>query len=525
MKLLPQCENCGRHPANNNNTASFSKAAHQSTITKDDAAGVIILYGRRWLVLASFALLSTSSAWMWITWSPIASLVSEMWDVSEGDVDALSGIYMYIYVVGSFLSLYLVVNHIGLYRGLVVGGIFNFIGASIRYLCVENYRLVYIGTVFCAVAQTFTLSTPPLIAGSWFGASERATATALGVIANQLGTMLGMSSTILLNFEQDMEHDVISHSIIHLSKLQAYLRLQWWVALMAVLLVLSFGADRPSTPPNKAAALTRASISQSCPGGVLHEQSPLLPSPACSIPTETSKPGRAGTSAPGYVESFQMVFSDASHVAFVLSFGMSVGVYYTMPTFLSQLLPSSWPLRWSGWLGLAYQCCGILGSFGSGQLVDRTGQHRRVCHVWLQCAALFLFLLWIALAIRPADDDGAGATSMSPSTALSALRVVLANVGIIAGIALTGMSLAAWNSVGMEYGAALAYPANEAAVAGILECAAEMFGYVWVSMGGHVMVASNDREAQLAVLVVLFLAVVTSLVLFQRYPMESKRPS
>lgn len=429
---------------------------------------------------------------MWITWSPIATLVAAMWDESVDAVDALSGIYMYIYVIGSFLSLYLVVNHIGLYRGLVVGGIFNFVGAFIRYFYLENYRSVYIGTVFCAIAQTFTLSTPPLIAGSWFGASERATATALGVMANQLGTMLGMGSTVLVNFEGDDNH-------IHIGTLKCYMGLQLLVATLAVLLVLVFGADQPKTPPRKTAAACF------CPSKLLLlEQTPLLPSSSHSV-IKTNTEGRC---VMGYVESFKLVLSDAKHVAFVVSFGMSVGVYYTIPTFLSQLLPSHWPLRWSGWLGVAYQFAGLVGSFGSGLVVDRTGQLRWVCQVLLQCSALFLFLLLIVLTTVPMNEAA----------------MVARDAGIIVGVAFTGMVLAAWNAMGLEFGAAVTYPGNEAAVAGMLECAAELLGFVWVTIGGHVMMTADDQDAKLLVVGVLFLAIFASMLIFLCTPLKSQRP-
>jgi hypothetical protein len=83
------------------------------------------LYRRRWLVLASFSLLSMNSAWIWITFSPIAVSMAEYWNVSLEQVDAIAAIYLYVYVPCSFLSLYLVVNHLGLWKGLLVGGICN----------------------------------------------------------------------------------------------------------------------------------------------------------------------------------------------------------------------------------------------------------------------------------------------------------------------------------------------------------------------------------------------------------------
>jgi FLVCR family MFS transporter 7 len=52
------------------------------------------LYPKRWFILASFCLLNLSNGWIWVTWSPLTALVAHFWGVSEGQVDALSGVYV-----------------------------------------------------------------------------------------------------------------------------------------------------------------------------------------------------------------------------------------------------------------------------------------------------------------------------------------------------------------------------------------------------------------------------------------------
>ena len=56
------------------------------------------------------------------------------------------------------------------------------------------------------------------------------------------------------------------------------------------------------------------------------------------------------------------------------------------------------------------------------------------------------------------------------------------------------MALAAVNTVGLEFGTALTYPADEAAVAGILECAAELFGFLFVCIGGRILSPGDDDD-------------------------------
>jgi MFS family permease len=503
----------------------------KNTDTKSVDDGGFTLYPHRWSVLASVACLSMSSAWMWITWSPIAVLVADLWDVDEGAVDALSGVYMYIYVPCSFLSLYLVVTHLGLRWGLIIGAVFNLAGAVLRYTGRNDYTTVYCGTLLAAVAQTFTLSTPPLIAGNWFGATERATATALGVLANQMGTALGLGITIVADFSSNTTTTTAHTFLIDEKKLQIYLGVQLLVSMVAFILVATFVEDQPPTPPSTATLLTRYADAaadeaeakaeltiQSSQNGyytydgdaVLNEKKHLLigvvtntsrNNDAFPIVSKISNNNNNNNASMSYLQSISQMVSSASSMLFVLSFGLSVGVYYTIPTFLSQLLPSAWSSNWIGWLGISYQIAGIIGSFGAGRLCDITQQHRAVSLALLCGAFCSLVIFAVTARVEP-----------SGSTWTSSLGFFLGVVG-------SGASLAAWNTVGMEFGTSISYPADEAAVAGVLECAAELLAFVWVTIGGSLIVV-----AQAEFLFVLAGAVSVSFVLLGCSRTESKRP-
>jgi sugar phosphate permease len=446
------------------------------------------LYRQRWFVLASYSVLSCSSAWMWITWSPIAVLLTELWDVPLSAVADLSGVYMYVYVPFSFVSLNLVVNHLGLRRGLILGGIFNAIGAAIRYVYFDDYQSVYVGTLFCALAQTFTLSTPPLIAGSWFGADERATSTALGVLANQMGTALGLGAAILVDFSDSSS---TTEGGLNPGTLQAYLKFQFVISCIALASVLLFSGSIPPTPPSLAAQMTRYNNtleSASSKDTTSSEETPLLEK-----------------STPTYQGSVLMVFRDATSLAFVLSFGLTVGVYYTVPTFLSQLLSQTWSARSIGWLGVIYQLVGVVGSFVAGRVMDITQQHRKIALVCLVGAAVFLAVFFV----------------------MTTLSDILSTSWLAAGsIGLAGVCLSAFNTVGLELGTGMTFPADEAAVAGILESAAELGGFLWVSIGGT-FVDASETSTQSAVQIALLLvcSVAVALCILLSFRTEVKRPS
>lgn len=83
----------------------------------------------------------------------------------------------------------------------------------------------------------------------------------------------------------------------------------------------------------------------------------------------------------------------------------------------------------------------------------------------------------------------------------------------------SGFSLAAWNTVGLELGSSLTFPADEAVVAGILESGAELFGFLWVTIGGY-----SIEVAPTMFLMLLGSAVVAALILLGSARMETARP-
>lgn len=69
----------------------------------------------------------------------------------------------------------------------------NKIGAAIKCAAVrpDLFSVAMLGQTICATAQAFTLSVPARLSALWFGPSEIATATSIGVFANQLGSAIG----------------------------------------------------------------------------------------------------------------------------------------------------------------------------------------------------------------------------------------------------------------------------------------------------------------------------------------------
>lgn len=151
---------------------------------------------RRFLVLMIFSLLTASNAMQWITFSPVPTQSKSAFSLTTDQLNFLSSIFMIVFVATFFMSCS-VFERWNLKTGILVGAVFNALGSAVRVLLVvlfpgEGYALTLTAQCLASLGQIFFLATPPLLASQWFPHNERAVATAVGSMANNLGTATGM---------------------------------------------------------------------------------------------------------------------------------------------------------------------------------------------------------------------------------------------------------------------------------------------------------------------------------------------
>lgn len=477
--------------------------------------------GQRHLILFAFSLLTFVNSWMWITWSPLTpDPLCDLWDVPSSSVDNLSSLYMYIYLIFSPFALYML-HRYGLRFGLIVGAMLNFIGSLIRVSNVTDYKVVFMGTTFTSLAQGFTLSIPPLIASNWYGESERAKATSIGVLANQMGTATGLGATIFIDFKvSDIEQ-----------KLRYYVGVQMIISLLALFfIVIWVTRDKPLNPTNAVA------LHQDMPPVERQGSLELVHSDA-NENSETreikhfSNTPLSSSSHPnsGFLFDFLAVFFSPSRTIFTFIYGICVGVFYCMSTFMNQLFAPLYSPSITGCLGLTLVLSGILGSLWSASIIDRVlsmdnssnsddnnenieqghknvllrffsdrngpNVYWKMLMVLLLCACASCAILFILLSY------------ISDATAHRAFVVTLFFL-FVSGI---GFSLTGIISVGFEFGSALCHPANEAAVGGALNCAAQVGGWILNIIGGAFMDSYEDNNGVWSVPMKLGCVIVSAL--------------
>jgi len=162
-------------------------------------------------------------------------------------------------------------------------------------------------------------------------------------------------------------------------------------------------------------------------------------------------------------------------------------------------------------LGVVYQLIGNVSAVFSGIVVDKTQKHRMVCIGAVLCAAVALLVLTVA-EYELLLWEQTTAASLKDSWQL--------NIAIPIALSLSALGLAAWMSVGLEFGTALTYPADEAAVGGVLQAFAQFFGFLWVSIGGALIESVRSAFSAL-----LTFATLLALLLLTVNRAESRRPS
>ena len=233
------------------------------------------LLPKRWLVLVASVMTSFTSSWMWISFSPITVPLASYWNVSTSAVNALSSVYLYTYVLASFLALFLIQEPsqpVPIFRCFLLGAVLNAVGAEIRYALVDDYLAVYLGTMIssCGQAAMITIA-PPLLTSSWH--DHQPLTTGILQIANHAGTAVGLGATIFVPFFTLIDtttNDGITQRTIDVTNLQQYLHYQLAASCFGLLLVALLAesdlqpagrrrpeVSQPSSSPKKASQVHR----------------------------------------------------------------------------------------------------------------------------------------------------------------------------------------------------------------------------------------------------------------------------
>lgn len=200
--------------------------------------------GYRWVVLAAFMLLAAANQLAWITFAPITGEAAAFYGTSDLAIGLLSLVFMAVYVA-VFLPAAWAIDTWGLRPAVGLGAALTAVGCLVRGLCAGSFALVFTAQIVIAVGQPLILGAITKVAGRWFPAGERATASGLGTLSIYLGILAGVMATPPLVHRLGMRGMLLCWGIL---------------AVTAAVAFLALARERPRTPVGEPGEDARALV-------------------------------------------------------------------------------------------------------------------------------------------------------------------------------------------------------------------------------------------------------------------------
>lgn len=187
----------------------------------------------RWVILITTMPIIVATEMMWLSFSPIASVIAEHYGVSTSSVDLLATSYMLMFIVFAIPSSF-VIDRFGFRRSLIIGAILTGVFGLTRAIFAGSFMLVILSQFLIAVGQPFLLNITTKAAANWFPFEERATADGLLTMAQYMGFAIPM---------------VLSPILVDAIGVQSMLFVFAVIGVIAALLVIIFVREKPAVPP------------------------------------------------------------------------------------------------------------------------------------------------------------------------------------------------------------------------------------------------------------------------------------
>lgn len=200
------------------------------------------LYRYRWVILAIFMFINLTIQLLWISYAPITGPAATYYGVSDLQIGILAMSFMIAFIPLS-LPVAWVIDTYGFRLAVSIGAVMMGVFGLLRGLAGDNYTMVLLSTIGIAAAQPFLLNAWTKVPALWFSIQERATAVGLVILANLVGTALGMVLTPLLTESMSIPNVQLIYGAV--------------AAFSAVLFVF-LARENPPTPPCPPGKDTRA---------------------------------------------------------------------------------------------------------------------------------------------------------------------------------------------------------------------------------------------------------------------------
>lgn len=395
---------------------------------------------RRYLMLALFCLNSFANGFQWIYLSALSEPLRLYYRTSRMAINWTSMVYMLAYIPLTPPACWLF-GKLGLRPTVLVGSLGTGLGAAVKCASVgrDSFAILMLGQSLVAVSQLFLLSIPPQLAAVWFPDQQVGLANAVGVLGNQLGIAIGFIAPFWF----------VRHDASDMAELQVGLqRLYYAVGLVslgcALLTWLAF-REAPKYPPGVA---RKRQIEEEQSRRL---QIALTKSQAGDGDTQTATPTDDASRSQsqsrdqnGFGSLLSSYATDLSFVSLAVSYGLNVGVFYAFCTLIGLMIAGSV----IGKAGVVMNIGGMLGTLGSGLLIDKTRSYKRV--------AIFTYSMTLILLVA------------------FELVAYQESIALYATIFFLGYFMSGYILVGYEVANEITWPKPESISAGLLNMSAQV---------------------------------------------------
>jgi len=200
------------------------------------------VYKYRWLVLAVFMFINLTIQMLWIAYAPISGPAAKFYGVSDLQIGFLAMSFMVAFIPLS-IPVSWIIDTYGFRLAVSIGAVLMGVFGLLRGFAGQDFTLVLISTIGCAVAQPFLLNAWTKMPAQWFAVDERATTVGLVTLSNLVGTAIGM---------------VVPPILIENMSIPDVQLIFGGIAAFSALLFLILARENPPTPPCPAGKETRA---------------------------------------------------------------------------------------------------------------------------------------------------------------------------------------------------------------------------------------------------------------------------
>ncbi|CAH8588599.1 unnamed protein product [Schistosoma turkestanicum] len=213
------------------------------------------VYRTRWVVVFTFASLSCTNAYLWISYLPIANYFIEFYSTSNVVLNLISLIYPLTTIILGLPTAY-GIDSFGVRFIVLCTAVCNLMCGCLRVLSSApqinvsssgRLILVVFGQIIASFAQPFCLFCTTSLACDWFPDNQRTIANTIASLGNSVGILLG--SAFAPNYVKNSS-DIVSFNYISLGL----------VALQFFLSILLVRRSKPITPPSYVAALSTINL-------------------------------------------------------------------------------------------------------------------------------------------------------------------------------------------------------------------------------------------------------------------------